>query len=204
MKVLVADDDRFFQAMLCQVLAADYEVVLASDGEHAWKILQGADPPRLAILDWVMPGFTGPQVCRKVRACPLLDSTYLIILTSKNNEADIVSGLRAGADDYITKPPSLPELKAKVRIGEQVLQMQDTVEAQAIEAGLQTIPDSESARLRKCPLRMGDSEAAEGSSRAARSQPFDGPMKCAGACMRLVAEGKHFPAKPSENSYFKN
>ena len=204
MKVLVADDDRFFQSMLCQVLAAEYEVVLASDGEHAWKILQGEDPPRLAILDWVMPGFTGPQVCRKVRACPLLDSTYLIILTSKNNEADIVSGLRAGADDYITKPPSLAELKAKVRIGERVLRMQDTVEAQAIEAGLQAMPDFEPARLRECPLLLGDSEPAGGSSRAARSQPFDGPLNCTGACMKLAAGGPTFPAKPSENSYFKN
>ena len=118
MKVLVADDDRFFQSMLCQVLAAEYEVVLASDGEHAWKILQGEDPPRLAILDWVMPGFTGPQVCRKVRACPLLDSTYLIILTSKNNEADIVSGLRAGAEQVrcaLAQPHRLPGRDRRVR-----------------------------------------------------------------------------------------
>ncbi len=131
MKLLIAEDDVLFQKMLAQVLARDYEVILAHDGNQAWEVLQRPDAPRLAILDWVMPGLSGPEICRKVRVCPSLSSMYLIILTSKNNEADIVSGLRAGADDYITKPPLTAELRARVRVGERILLLQEAVEAQS-------------------------------------------------------------------------
>jgi len=130
-KVIIAEDDVFFQRMLQQILAPDYEIEIAQDGDEAWAALQRPGAPRLAILDWVMPGLSGPQICRKVRACPALSSKYLIILTSKNNEADIVSGLRAGADDYITKPPIAAELRARVRVGQRVLELQAAVEAQS-------------------------------------------------------------------------
>jgi len=131
MKLLIAEDDDFFQKVLRDVLGRDYELVAAHDGNEAWALIQRPDAPRLAILDWVMPGLSGPEVCRKVRACPALSSMYLIILTAKNNEADIVSGLRAGADDYITKPPMPAELRARVRVGERVLLLQDAVEVQS-------------------------------------------------------------------------
>jgi DNA-binding response OmpR family regulator len=127
MKVLIAEDDVFFQKLLTRVLSPEFELVLAHDGNEAWAALQQPDAPRLAILDWVMPGMSGPQVCREVRACAALSSMYLIILTSKNNEADIVSGLRAGADDYITKPPIPAALRARVRVGMRVLALQDAV-----------------------------------------------------------------------------
>ncbi len=132
MKVLIAEDDDFFLKLLQQVLGPDHEFIVAHDGKEAWAILQGPDAPKLAILDWVMPGLSGPQVCRKVRACAALSSMYLIILTAKNNEADIVSGLRAGADDYITKPPIPAELRARVRVGERILELQALVEAQSV------------------------------------------------------------------------
>lgn len=131
MKLLVAEDDVLFQKLLVQVLAADHEIVLASNGDEAWELLQRPDAPRLAILDWVMPGLTGPEICRLVRACERLRSMYLIILTSKNNEADVVSGLRAGADDYIGKPPNAAELRGRVLAGERVLALQATIEAQS-------------------------------------------------------------------------
>lgn len=131
MKLLIAEDDILFQRMLVQLLASKYELVLANNGDEAWEILQSPDAPRLAILDWVMPGLTGPEICRKVRACPSMSSLYLILLTSKNSEADIVSGLRAGADDYITKPPSAAELCTRVRGGERVLALQEKIEAQS-------------------------------------------------------------------------
>jgi DNA-binding response OmpR family regulator len=135
MKLLIAEDDVFFQTLLQQILAPDYEIMMANDGDEAWEMLQRPDAPRLAILDWVMPGLNGPEVCRKVRACSALSSFYLIILTAKNSEADIVSGLRAGADDYITKPPLAAGLRARVRVGERVLELQDAVNAQALMAG---------------------------------------------------------------------
>ena len=134
MRLLIAEDDVFFQKLLQQILSPDHEVVVAHDGSEAWEKLQTPDAPRLAILDWVMPGLSGPQVCRRVRACVALSSMYLIILTGKNNEADIVSGLRAGADDYITKPPIPAELRARVRVGERILALQDAIETQSLLA----------------------------------------------------------------------
>lgn len=128
MKVLVAEDDVFFRRLLEGILASDYEIVLAQDGVEAWAALQPADAPRLAILDWVMPGMSGPQVCRKVRQSPSLSSMYLMILTAKNSSPDVVSGLRAGADDYVTKPFEPEELRARVRVGERILRLQDELE----------------------------------------------------------------------------
>lgn len=126
-KLLVADDDPFFQTLIGGLLAPDYELVIVPDGNEAWRELQKPEAPHLAILDWVMPGFSGPQICRKVRASSSLSSTYLILLTARNNESDIVSGLRAGADDYITKPPIPAELRARIKMGERVLALQDAV-----------------------------------------------------------------------------
>jgi phosphoserine phosphatase RsbU/P len=134
MRLLIAEDDVLFQKLLQQILAPDHEVIVARDGNEAWEKLRCPDAPALAILDWVMPGLSGPQVCRKVRACSTLSSKYLIILTTKNSEADIVAGLRSGADDYITKPPVPAELRARVRVGERILALQQSVEAQSMLA----------------------------------------------------------------------
>ncbi len=135
MKLLVAEDDVLFQRVLVQMLPAEFEITLACNGDEAWETLQRPDAPQLAILDWVMPGLNGPEICRKVRDCERLKSMYLIIVTSKNSEADIVSGLRAGADDYITKPPVPAELRARVRVGERVLRLQQAVAAQSMIGG---------------------------------------------------------------------
>jgi DNA-binding response OmpR family regulator len=131
MKLLIADDDPLFRKMLTEVLAPAHEIVLAEDGFQAWVLLQGPDAPKLAILDWVMPCLTGPELCRKVRKNPLLSETYLIIMTSKNSEADIVSGLGAGADDYVTKPAMPAEIRSRVKVAERVLSLQETVRAQS-------------------------------------------------------------------------
>jgi|SRR5579862_377460 len=154
LRLLIAEDDALFQRILNEVLGSDYEITVAVDGTQAWEMLQQPDAPRLAILDWVMPGLSGPQVCRNIRSYPSLSSMYLIILTSKNNQADIVSGLRAGADDYITKPFIAAELRARVRVGERVLALQEAIEKQSICANQATRRE---ALLRKsladCPLR---------------------------------------------------
>jgi len=134
-KLLVADDDPFFQTVIAGLLTRDYELVIVQDGTEAWRELQKPGAPRLAILDWVMPGFSGPEICRRVRASSNLSSTYLILLTARNNESDIVSGLRAGADDYITKPPIPAELRARIKMGERVLALQDAVKMSAAHPG---------------------------------------------------------------------
>jgi two-component system, cell cycle response regulator len=131
MKLLIAEDDRLFQKIVVELLAPDYDLILARDGIEAWAELQRPEAPRLAILDWVMPGLNGPQICRRVRACPPLSSIYLILLTAKNNEDDIVAGLRSGADDYITKPPLPAELRARIKVGERILALQDALQAQS-------------------------------------------------------------------------
>lgn len=131
MKLLIAEDTSFFRNILQQVLGREYELVFANDGDAAWAALQQPGAPRLAILDWVMPGLSGPQLCRKVRSYEALSSMYLILFTARNSEADVVSGLRAGADDYITKPFDPADLCARIRMGERALGWRDAVEAKS-------------------------------------------------------------------------
>ncbi len=130
MKLLIAEDDIFFRRLVQKVLSRDYEVVIAEDGNEAWAELQKPEAPRLAILDWVMPGVNGPEICRRVRRSPALSSMYLILFTGRNNSADIVAGLRAGADDYITKPFDPEELRARVKVGENILALHKALAAQ--------------------------------------------------------------------------
>jgi DNA-binding response OmpR family regulator len=130
MKVLIAEDDSFFCTLLQQVLETEFEVHSVADGLAAWAMLQQDDSPRLAILDWVMPGMTGPQVCREARANPKTAAAYLILITARNSAADVVAGLRSGADDYVTKPFEPEELRARVRAGRRILELQAEVEAQ--------------------------------------------------------------------------
>lgn len=128
MKLLIAEDDALFRNILQRVLAPEHELIFAHDGNQAWAALQNPNAPRLAILDWVMPGLSGPQICRNVRVCDRLSSMYLILFTARNSAAEITSGLRAGADDYITKPFDAEALRLRVRIGENKLRQQGTIE----------------------------------------------------------------------------
>lgn len=125
MKVLIADDDaiprRFLQAALVK---AGHEVVVAHDGLEAWQILQREDAPRLAILDWLMPGLDGVSVCRQVRQREHAFYVYLMLLTSKDQQEDIVAGLQAGADDYLVKPFDPQELEVRLRAGQRILDLQ--------------------------------------------------------------------------------
>jgi PleD family two-component response regulator len=125
MRILVADDDLTYCRMLEALLRKwGYEPVVTHDGEQAGKILQAPQAPQLAILDWMMPGKDGVDVCRQVRQASLSKPTYIILLTSKERKEDIVSGLDAGADDYMTKPFEKEELRARVQVGERILKLQ--------------------------------------------------------------------------------
>jgi len=125
MRVLVADDSAPSRAMLRSTLSRwGYEVVLAEDGAQAWRILAQLNPPPMAILDWVMPELTGPEVVRRVRETHREPYTYMLLLTSKNSRAEIVEGLEAGADDYIIKPFDQHELQVRLRAGKRIIELQ--------------------------------------------------------------------------------
>ena len=132
MKILIAEDDALFRRTLKELLLPAYQLQVVEDGDLAWEALQRPDPPKLAILDWVMPGLSGPQLCRKVRACAESSSTYIILLTSRNSIADIIAGLHSGADDYVTKPFDPEELRARVRVGERVLNLQSSLSTKLV------------------------------------------------------------------------
>ena len=122
MKLLVADDDPIGRSLLVAMVERwGYEVVSAADGEEAWAILEGDEPPQMAIVDWEMPGVCGPELCQRVRWRQGADYVYIILLTVRQSRADTIAGLDAGADDYITKPPEPAELRARLRAGERIV-----------------------------------------------------------------------------------
>lgn len=125
MKVLIADDSATSRELLRRALSHwGYEVVMAEDGRQAWDILAQPDPPPMAVLDWVMPFMTGPEVCRKVRETHREPYTYILLLTSKNTKIETVEGLEAGADDYIVKPFDQHELQVRLRAGKRIIDLQ--------------------------------------------------------------------------------
>ena len=128
MRVLIADDSIVSRHLLEATLRKwGYEVVVATDGAEAWQMLQAEGAPRLAILDWVMPGLTGPEVCKRVRehvSDKDANYTYLLLLTSKSQREDIIEGMESGADDYLTKPFDQHELKVRLRAGTRIIDLQ--------------------------------------------------------------------------------
>jgi len=134
MRILVADDSRYQRTILQRLIESwGHTVVLADSGDAALAALSTSDPPQLAILDWEMPGLTGPEICASVRKVCDSSYIYIILLTAKDGEAEIAEGLDAGADDFLSKPPNEVELRARVRVGERILSMQDEL-IQAREA----------------------------------------------------------------------
>ena len=126
MKVLIAEDSVVSRHILDATLRRwGFDVVVATDGKQAWHELRKEGAPRLAILDWMMPGLTGPEVCRRVRALNEPLYTYLLLLTSRNLKQDLIEGMESGADDYITKPFDPHELKARLRAGRRSLDLQE-------------------------------------------------------------------------------
>jgi diguanylate cyclase (GGDEF)-like protein len=124
-RVLVAEDDPISQRLLEKTLTKwGYEVQVACDGQEALKILKYGQAPKLVILDWMMPGADGVQICREIRKREHETYTYVILLTAKTQKQDIIQGLEAGADDYITKPFDAHELKARLRAGSRILELQ--------------------------------------------------------------------------------
>ena len=128
MKILIADDDPVSRRLLeAKLTKWGYEVIVTCNGKQAWQALQSEDSPRLAIIDWMMPGFDGVELCRKIRERTKEPYTYLILLTSLSREENIVTGMEAGADDYITKPFHTNELKVRLRAGRRIVDLQENL-----------------------------------------------------------------------------
>ena len=134
MKVLLAEDESIPRRVLTAALAGwGYEVQAVADGLEAWQGLQGPDAARLAILDWQMPGLDGAEVCRRLRGQAAVEPTYVILLTARSGKDDVVAGLDAGANDYVTKPFDRAELHARLRVGCQVVALQRSLAARVRE-----------------------------------------------------------------------
>ncbi len=141
-RVLIAEDDPVSRRMLEAFLKKwRYEVVTAKDGLDAVRILESEDAPALAVLDWMMPGLEGPEVCRRVRAHPDRPYVYILLLTARTQRDDLLRGLESGADDYLTKPFDASELRARLRAGLRILNLQNGLIAAREESSFRATHD---------------------------------------------------------------
>ncbi|OFW21737.1 MAG: hypothetical protein A3H97_16510 [Acidobacteria bacterium RIFCSPLOWO2_02_FULL_65_29] len=134
MRALVADDDRLNATLVARSLEKfGLDVVVTSDGAQAWKRLEADPAVSLAILDWMMPGIDGPELCRRIRSDEARASMYVLLLTARDSRTDLVAGLDAGANDYLTKPFDPDELRARVDVGLRVLALQQRLAERVAE-----------------------------------------------------------------------
>jgi diguanylate cyclase (GGDEF)-like protein len=141
-KILIADDDATTRMLLRTTLEKlGYQVEIACDGDQAWSALQAPGAANLVILDWLMPGMTGPEICRKLRERKNGPYVYVILLTAMDKLHDLVQGIEAGADDYITKPFNSQELRARLRAGRRILDLQQELLAAQTELEIRATHD---------------------------------------------------------------
>ena len=134
MQLLIADDDPVLRRMLgAAVRNWGFVPEEAADGREALAALRRPDAPRLAVLDWVMPGLDGPDVCRQVRDRPTAEPPYLVLLTANDAKKDVIAGLQAGANDYVTKPFDVDELRARLGVARNVVELQSALAARVRE-----------------------------------------------------------------------
>ena len=125
MRILLAEDEPVSRHLLQVCLTGwGYEIVVVADGTEAWQQLERGDGPSIAIIDWMMPGMDGLEICRRVRAQAREPYVYVLLLTERHQQDDVVAGLKSGADDFMTKPFDERELRARLRVGERIVQLQ--------------------------------------------------------------------------------
>jgi diguanylate cyclase (GGDEF)-like protein len=134
MRALIADDDRITSAILVRALNSwGIETIVAHDGDEAWALLTAGPAPQLVIADWMMPGLDGIELCHRIRQEPTLAAIYVMLATARSARVDLVAGLDAGADDYMTKPIDAEELRARVQVGVRVATLQRRLAEQVSE-----------------------------------------------------------------------
>ena len=140
MRILIAEDDPIAREIaIAAVCKWGHEPIACEDGEAAWQAMQGEDAPNLLLLDWFMPGLDGLEVTRRVRQQPHSRLSYIILVTTRSRQQDIVAGLESGADDYVVKPFDEEELRARLQVGARVVQLwEQLVEAERVRVLAQT------------------------------------------------------------------
>ncbi len=134
MKILIAEDDAVSRRVLEATLARwGFEVTTTTNGTEAWEALAAGDAPRLAILDWMMPEIDGLEICRRARQRPGAGPLHIILLTARGRKEDVIAGLQAGADDYVTKPFDHEELRARVQVGVRLIELQSMLADRVVE-----------------------------------------------------------------------
>jgi len=142
MKILVAEDDFTSRTILTSILKkTGYDPVSTSDGSEAWEVLKGSEAPNLVILDWNMPGMDGLELCRAIREDDSKGYIFIILLTARNSREDIVTGLEAGADDYLIKPPDPSELIARIKNGMRILKLEKDLNNANEELRISSVTD---------------------------------------------------------------
>jgi DNA-binding response OmpR family regulator len=130
-RALIAEDDRLTAAMLAGALRRwGFDATVVHDGQAAWDVIRADAPPPLAVIDWMMPGIDGVELCRRVRSLPARAAMYLLLLTVRDGREDVVAGLDAGADDYLVKPFDTEELRARIQAGARIVSLRDQLAEQ--------------------------------------------------------------------------
>lgn len=133
-RVLVADDERATRMALEYGLRKHgLDVVTVEDGSAARDVMLGDAPPQVLVLDWCMPGMTGPEVCAWVRSQPALSACYLILITARDTTEDMLAGMASGADDFVRKPFAIEEVVARVNAGRRLASLQASLAARLAE-----------------------------------------------------------------------
>jgi diguanylate cyclase (GGDEF)-like protein len=143
LRILVAEDEPVQLRLLQGLLTGwGHDVVLATDGDRAWSILTGENPPNLAILDWMMPAMDGLRICKELRQSTAEGYTYILVVTARDQKNDLVEALEAGADDYLTKPFDIHELKARLHAGKRVLDLEEKLRSANLSLQFQATHDT--------------------------------------------------------------
>jgi two-component system NtrC family sensor kinase len=181
MRVLMAEDDPVSRTLLQTILEKwGHAPVVACDGREALSILEGADAPEIAILDWMMPEMDGPEICRRIRLRTPVKSAYIILLTAKSQREDLAAGLAAGADDYVSKPFDIQELHARFQTGVRVVHGQRCLFERAREL--------EVLLNRLCQLQQGQKLEALGQMASAIAHEINTPLQYLGDNLRFFRD----------------
>jgi len=167
MRAVVADDDRGTATIVTNLLRqSNLDVAVAHDGNAAWELLTATPAPALAIIDWMMPGVDGLELCRRIKQEPSLAKTHVILLTAKNGQQDVITAIQSGADDYIVKPFKFEELRTRVHAGIRLASLQERMVTSVAE--LQAAQQSEAAGMSAQSHRGWLKLAKDGVARSGR------------------------------------